>query len=451
MAGTFWTWLIPGVISVVGGTALAVTQTESAVVGDLEARTSAVLKAPDLSWANVVVDGRDATVTGTATTQKMIDDLVARVAATHGIRSVISKVDLAELLQPFPFWASVKAGTTQLAGGYPSEAVHAALLADAGRATDGTKLYSGAPEGFEAAAKFGLKALSQLDDGEIKLSNLNLTISGRAKSAAAFDELQTLTQHMPLGTTIASLKIIPPLASPYVWSAKFDGTSLTITGDVPAADLVDRLRAAAPANVPVSTTLSLASGEPSGFSDNTLTLLKNLLLLEQGEASISDGTIALRGAPGTTVVAETVRTATEAMGGTADLEPPRIAEFGLGIDKSGSALTFSGFVPDAATKAKLAALPGADVSKLALGRGAPDRFASAVDFGLAALTHLSDGQFGIKGTRLSIGGRAATVADFKAALDLVAQGAPQGLTLAASELHPPTASPFVWSAVKAEG
>ena len=192
-----------------------------------------------------------------------------------------------------------------------------------------------------------------------------------------------------------------------------------------------------------------ASGEPAGFEANTLALLQSLLLLEQGEVSISDDTVTLSGAPATEAVADAVRTTLTGLGGTATLEPPRVAEFALNIDKSATGLALSGFVPDTATKAKLAALPGADVSKLALGRGAPERFASGARFRPAGiLDHLSDGQFSIKGSKLSIGGRAATVADFKATNDLVGQGAPQGLTLAASELHPPVAKPFTWSAVK---
>ncbi|MEO8756231.1 MAG: OmpA family protein [Devosia sp.] len=451
MAGTFLKWLIPGVVTIIGGTALAIAQTGSSGITDLSSRAAASLDLADFSWAAVTIDGRDAIVTGTATTPKMIEDVTARLASVHGIRSVTSNVALAELLKPFPFAAIVKNGAVTLTGAYPSEIVHAELVATAGTAADQTKLYSGAPEAFAAGAKFGLQALSQLDDGEIRLADLALSIAGRAKSAEAFDALQILQKSLPAGVQLAALKITPPLASPYIWTATFDGTTLSISGDAPTADLADKLRALAPANVPVSTTLSLASGEPSGFEANTLSLLHSLLTLEQGEASISDGTITLIGAPATSAIADQIRTAMTRLGGTATLEPPRVAEFAFSIDKSDRHMAFNGFVSDKKTIDRLAALPGADVSKLALGRGAPARFASAIDFGLSVLDHLADGQFGLKGARLSIGGRAATVADFKAANDLIAQGAPQGLNLAAAELHPPVASPFTWSAVKAAG
>jgi outer membrane protein OmpA-like peptidoglycan-associated protein len=450
LAGTFWKWLIPGAIAIAGGTALAVTQTESAVSTQLAAQTAASLQSADLGWAQVQVEGRDAVLSGTATTRAMMVDAVARVAAIPGVRSVQSDVTLAELLKPFPFAASIKAGQVAVSGAFPSENVHDALLAGTSVAADTTALHSGAPDGFESAARFGLTALADLDEGSISLSDMALQVEGRAKSAAAYDDLQTLSQRAPAGLAIAAIKITPPVASPYVWSAKFDGTTLVITGNAPSAALADKLRALAPDNVPVSTTLGLASGEPVGFEANALALLQNLLKLENGEAAISDGTIAVRGAPADDKVSAEVTAVVAAMGGTAQLEPPRVAEFSLAIDKSPTSLSFTGFVPDEATRSRLAALNGADVSGLELGRGAPERFASALDFGLEALGHLADGQVGIKGNRLSIGGRAASVADFKALEDLVGQGAPQGLTLAAAELHPPMADPCTWSATKSE-
>jgi outer membrane protein OmpA-like peptidoglycan-associated protein len=450
LAGTFWKWLIPGVVAIAGGTSLAVTQTESAVTTQLATQTAASLQSEDLTWAQVRIDGRDAVLTGTATTQAKIVEAVARVAATPGIRSVKSDVALAELLKPFPLAASIRAGQVSLTGAYPSEAIHAALLSSVPRAVDSTALHSGAPEGFEAAAKFGLAALGDLDEGGISLSDLALQVEGRAKSPAAYDNLQTLSQRAPAGVKVAALKLTPPVAAPYVWSAKFDGTALVVTGNTPSLALADKFRAVVPDNVPVSTTLTPASGEPAGFEANSLALLQNLLKLEQGEAAISDGTIALRGAPADDKVAGDVMAAVAAMGGRAELEPPRVTEYALAIDKSPTGLTFTGFVPDAATKKKLSELNGADVSRLSLGRGAPERFASGLDFGLEALGHLADGQFGIKGSRLSIGGRASSVADFKAVRDLIGQGAPQGLSLVAAELHPPVANPFTWSATKSD-
>ena len=450
MAGTFWKWLVPGALTVIAGTALAVTQTDALVGNDLSARATAALDQPTFSWAHVSVDGRDAVLTGTATSQTAIDSAIAKVVAVAGVRAVASDVALAEPMTPFGFSASVSAGQVTLSGGYPDESIHAALLAALGKPVDSMRLASGAPADYDAGAKFALIALANFDEGQVALSDTSLSIVGRAKSPAAFDTLQKLQQAAPAGIRLAALKISPPLVSPYTWTAEFDGTRVTITGNAPAADLADKLRAAAPANVSVSTTLSLASGEPSNFEANTLALLKSLLELEQGAVSISGDQITLSGAPASSAVADRVTAEVTKLGGTATLEPPRVADFTLDMQKAADKLTFAGFVPDDATKEKLGKLAGADVSKVSLGRGAPQRFASALDFGLGVLDHLVEGQVTIKGERLSLGGRAATIADFKAISDLLAQGAPQGLSIAVAEIHPPVAKPFTFSAIKAD-
>src|SRR5690606_14736266 len=133
------------------------------------------------------------------------------------------------------------------------------------------------------------------------------------------------------------------------------------------------------------------------FAANTLELLKTLLTLEQGEAAINGETITLTGAPASAEIATAATTVLTALGGAATLEPARIADFALAIEKSGAALTFTGFVPAAATRDGLTALPGAVTGDLRLGRGAPDRFASGIDFALEALGQLSEGRADLKG------------------------------------------------------
>ncbi|HVY50684.1 MAG TPA: hypothetical protein VHA07_03900, partial [Devosia sp.] len=448
MAGTFVRWFIPGIITVAAGTALAVAQTGAAVTSDLTTRAEASLQGPEFGWARVSIEGRDAVLTGTAADPQAIADAVSRLNAVTGIRTVVLATAVAQDLRPYPFSATLHAGRTSLAGAYPTEAIHRQILAAAPGADDSLRPAPGARADYAAAVQFGLAALANLEDGEVALSDDTLTVTGRAKSLAGFEALQRLPAAAPPGVVVGALAITPPLASPYRWEARFDGTALAVSGNVPDAKLADRLRALAPANVPVSAEISLASGEPSGFADKALALLNALLKLESGEATITDGAIALHGVPATPSAAEAVREDVAAIGGTADLEPPRVAEFSFGIDKTGDGLTFSGFVTDAATKSRLAGLAKADVAGLALGRGAPDKFSAAVDFGLTLLSHVDAGKFSLKGNRLSIGGRSSSAADFNAALQLARDGVPPGFSLAAAELHPPIANPFTWSAVK---
>src|SRR5690606_19041011 len=122
-------------------------------------------------------------------------------------------------------------------GGYPSAAAHTAILsglADAGPITDTTRLLSGGPDAalFDAGAKFALASLDQLDEGEARLADPALTVTGRAKSIEAYAGLQDLGRNVPAGIELASLTITPPLASPYTWTATYTGTTLALTGNI---------------------------------------------------------------------------------------------------------------------------------------------------------------------------------------------------------------------------
>ncbi len=454
MSGALLKWLVPGAVTVLGGSALALSLTSAPIASDLESRSIASLEAANARWASVTIDGRDAILTGTATTQAMIDDAESALASLHGVRAVRQDVILAEFVSPFPFAARISGEGVTLSGGYPSESAHKAILAGAGEVSDETRLLSGGPDAghFETAAMFALASVRQLDDGEVALADLSLSLKGRAKSIEAYGALQDLRSKAPAGVTIAALTVTPPLASPYIWTASFDGASVALSGNIPDPTLETRFRTLAPAGVSMSTNLILGSGEPEGFADNALTLLKTLLLLEQGKASITDNKIELSGAPASPAVMDEVTAAISAIGGVATLDPPRIADFGLTVEKAGSSLVFSGFVPDSATRERLAALRQADISAVQLGRGAPERFASGLDFGLDLLSLVAEGRLQLDGTTLSLTGRTGSLSDYRALLAKIAEGAPQGFSMGRTSVLPPVAKPYVFKAVRdAEG
>src|SRR6218665_904979 len=129
MSGTILKWGIPAFLTVVGGTAAAVLTSGAAIPGDLEARSRSQLAGPGYSWASVSFDAQDATLSGTATTQAMIDDATAKLAAVHGVRTIVSNVVLAEFVSPFPFVATVADGQLTLSGGLPDEAARQEVMA----------------------------------------------------------------------------------------------------------------------------------------------------------------------------------------------------------------------------------------------------------------------------------------------------------------------------------
>ncbi len=451
--GIFLKWGVPALVTVVAGTFAAITTSGAAIPLDLRERAAAALETPADSWASVDFDMRDAVLTGTATTQQMIDDAITRVAAVHGVRSVTSRVVLAEYVSPFPFIATVADGVITLSGGLPDEAARSELLALAGAgARDDLRLMSGAPDRARwlAAARYVIENARAFDEGEAALADLAVTVSGRARDNEAYQHLAALGRGAPpAGTSLGFREVEPPLASPFEWHASFDGARLTLSGVIPSDSVGTQLAALVPEGVALSTSLALASGAPPDFAQDAATLLQNLLKLEEGRAGISGEALSLSGSPADAATAETVRIAVSRLPADVTLGPPRIAEYWLSVVRESDALVLDGFVPDAAAQQRLEDMPKVDAAGLELGRGAPERFLSGVDFLIEALGRMSEGHGTIQGTVITLDGRAATVQDFTAIETALNLGAPQGLILGEVGVTPPLAVPFVFTAEKA--
>ncbi|MDC9824129.1 OmpA family protein [Devosia sp. ZB163] len=447
----FLRWGIPAFVTVVGGTAAAIATSGTGIPADLAARTNIVTTSEN-AWAQVAFDMRDATVTGTATTQQMVDDVVARVAAVHGVRSVATDVVLAEHVSPFPFVASVQAGVLTLGGGVPDEATRTRLIAEAGQGTaDTLRPMSGAPDRtlWAAATNHAIAFAKRLDEGEVALADLTLTVSGRARSAEDYDALVRLAAApSPEGVELAYHEFAPPLLSPFEWRAEFDGSRLNFSGSAPSDALIAELEALAPADVSVSTSLVLASGAPESFDLTAKSLVENLLRLEHGSADISDGTSTLSGVPADAVTAQAIRVAMTPGGTSVSLGAPLVGDYWFSAERKNGATIVDGFVPDQAMRDRLEAADSVDASGLELGRGAPERFESGVDFVMTALGRMSEGRGSVSGTSITIEGRAATTADFAALETTLDLGAPQGLILASSSIKPPLATPFTFAVEK---
>jgi len=450
MSGTILKWGIPALFTVVGGTIAAVLTSGAAIPADLEARSRSQLAGPGYSWASISFDAQDATLAGTATTQQMIDDATTKLAEVHGVRTVVSKVVLAEYVSPFPFVATVSNGQLTLSGGLPDEAARGEIMAGAGEgAVDSLRLMSGAPDRvtWVAAARYAVDRARQLDEGEVALTDLDLTLSGRAGSSASYEEL-TNAAAPPTGLKLGFSEVQAPLAAPFEWRAEFEDGRLNLSGVTPSEELVAALTSMAPTGVAVSTNMTLASGSPADFDGNAKLLLQNLLKLESGSATISDAALSLDGSPADPAAAEAVRVAMTPSGAQVTLGAPRVAEYWLSAERSDAGIVLDGFVPDAATRDRLEAIDKVDASGLELGRGAPERFASAVDYVIEALGRMSEGHANVQGTVITLDGRAATLPDYTAMQTALQLGAPQGLILGAATIKPPMATPFTFTAEK---
>lgn len=445
-------WVVPGLATVLGGTTLCLAMTSAGIDADLAARSADAMRASGYDWAEIALDGRDLTLTGTTTDANFVAAATTRLEALPGIRSVRADVTMAPLAQPYRLQASIDAATVALTGGVPDDATRQRLLTRAGLDGAPLDLRSGMPErrAWIAGAEFAIDQLKYLDQGHVTVTDLTVDITGRAASERAFrDLLIVMRAGAPAGVTLGDVAITPALASPYVWNASFDGTRIDVSGYVPDETLADRYRTAEVGGAQVATGLSLGSGEPAGFADLSQTLLEQLARLEYGAATISDGESTLTGAPATLEIAQGIVDTLEPSGTVVVLEPPRIDDYWMSVTRQpGGLLVFDGYAPDEVTREALAAHEGADTTWLKLGRGAPERYHSAVDFGLAALALMSEGRFALRDNVVTLNGVARSGADYEALRAIMAEEAPQGLVLARAELAAPRAERYEWSATK---
>lgn len=448
-------WVAPGLVTVLCGTTLSLAMTSADIATDLSTRSQAAMDRDGYDWAELALNGRDLVLSGTTTDTAIVEAATTRLANLSGIRSVASDVTLAPLASPYTLVASIEGNAIALDGGIPNEFTRQRLLALVASAQDSMQLRSGMPQRriWTSGAEFAIDQLQYLDQGQVSISDLTVDIVGRARSERAFrDLLIVMRAGAPSGVTLGRVEITPALVTPYQWSAAFDGKRIEVSGFVPNDALAERFRTADVGGLPVATGLALASGEPVGFADLSSRLLEQLATLEYGSATITDGRSTLVGAPASIEIAQAVVETLQPSGTIVTLEPPRIADYWMSATRqSGGVTVFDGYAPDEATRQDLAQRDGADVTWLKLGRGAPERYQSAVDFGLAALDRMSEGRIALRDLTLTISGTARSSADYEALLAAVVDRAPQGVTLAPAEIVAPRASLFTWSVYKEAG
>ena len=445
-------WVGLGAATVVAGTALCVLMTSANIASDVETRSTDALRQSGYSWAELKSDMRDVVLTGTTSDTLERDAAIGQLTKLAGVRTVSADVTLAPLAKPYQFIATMQDGAISLSGAVPDVRTRQRLETLVGVTSSTLELHSGLPArgAWVSGAEYAIGQLKYFDEGQIALADLDLELTGRAKSERDYRDLQiVLRAGAPVGTNLGQVAITPALASPYEWSAEYDGKRISVSGYVPSDQLAERIQTADVSGIPVATGLRLASGEPSGFAELSDTLIRQLAKLEYGTATITDGHSTLTGAPATSEIAQSVTTELAQAGSIVTLEAPRIADYWVSATlHTDGVIVFDGYAPDEATKQALAAFTGADVNWLKLGRGAPERYRSAVDFGMSALAFLSEGRFALRNNIVTLSGTARSSADFSALQKLINAGAPQGVVLAQAEVAAPAVQKYTWSANK---
>lgn len=390
------------------------------IESELQQRSRTALEQAGMGWAEVVFSGRDGWLSGKAADEKEQRQAYDITTSVWGVRAVRNRTELVEEQANYVWAAVLRENRLRLIGYVPNEATRQAIIG-AAKATfpqleidDRMKRARGAPETelWLGAVSFGLKQLSGLKAGaRVDLDAAGLTVAGEAESFAAYRGIKSAMSSMPQGLKLKGDNVVPPVAKPYVWTARFLANQLQLGGFVPSERAREEVFAAAQkafARKVVVDRMQIASGEPEDMLAAAAGALHKLSQLEEGAVELKDKQLLLSGLAAKQETAEALRDSLSA--GMPDSirvteqiqfrEPTikPVSPYMIGALIDGETVLLTGFVPSEPARAALAnatqsRFPGRKVSdELQLGAGAPDGWQTCMVAGMAGLARLGNGR-----------------------------------------------------------
>lgn len=208
-------WFWPGVTWTAALTALALWFGADRVETDIAARTGEAL-APFI-WAGFDVDGRDVTLKGIAPDPEAQSAVKAALEKVRGIREVTDLTSVLPLVSPYLLQIKKGADGIILSGSVPDNDVRDRIMTAAESAAPGVPLDDemavgrGSPESFADSVGFALQLMSGLREGEIEISDLNISIEGKAADGASYWKMQSqLKPPLPFGLKLVRIEISEP-------------------------------------------------------------------------------------------------------------------------------------------------------------------------------------------------------------------------------------------------
>ena len=233
-SGKWW----PGVIPLLILWGLAAWNSTAPLETDLAGRSSAALRDSVLDRTNLVVDGRDVTVSANAFSEDGRRGAARAVEAVPGVRLVDNQTRLVAEAKPFVWSAERDVVRVTLGGNAPLPAVKGKLLEAARAALNGVEvadqmsLARGAPPRFDDAALLLISQVGKLKDGKVTISDSDISLSGMARDLGGREAIALALKNLPDGFKVASNEVKAP---PYILQAYKDpvAVTLSLSGNVP--------------------------------------------------------------------------------------------------------------------------------------------------------------------------------------------------------------------------
>jgi OOP family OmpA-OmpF porin len=293
-----------------------------------------------------------------------------------------------------------------------------------------------------------------LDKTRIGVAGRDVVLGAEAFSEDGRRSAVGSVESVPGVRLVIDQTALVPEASPYVWSVERDVVRVTLGGNAPLpaskARLVDAARGSLQ-GVEVVDHIGMARGAPPRFDAAALLLIEQIGRLKDGRITLSDNKVSLTGMArdlgGREAIAAALRNLPEGFSVASNevKAPPYV--FQAYKDPVAVTLTLTGYVPDNAVHAALAAAAGRKffsekvVDNLKASLGAPRGFANAVVPALGALSRLSTGTLVVSDREVMLSGDAlydAAANQIRAAL---AKELPQGFEVKAEISVKPPAAP----------
>ncbi|HSD93145.1 MAG TPA: hypothetical protein VLB11_08990 [Methyloceanibacter sp.] len=166
---------------------------------------------------------------------------------------------------------------------------------------DRLKVADGAPpqDQWLGAVSFGLKQLSHLKRGSVRLFDVTLKLDGEARSATDYIEVKkALVGPVPTGLIVANANVRPPIADPFVFVADLGTNALSLSGSVPSEDARKQVRDLSRQlfrRPGLDDKLELASGAPKDWNEAVVAALRALSRLESGKIALSGLAVTIQG------------------------------------------------------------------------------------------------------------------------------------------------------------
>ncbi len=217
------------------------------------------------------------------------------------------------LASPFSWKANKQDKVLRLSGHVHSDAQKRDIIFNAKRAMpdhrviDNMEIARGTPTSrqWNRATSFALLQLAKLQRGIVTLEDLDYIITGHAANRGDFNDVESGLTKLPNGFRVARKQLTAPETKPevkpivpYVWRADFHAKRLTLSGNIPDKKTRRAIKLQAKRHFPrtdILDKMEVGPGAPENWSEATNSSLSQLARLDNGNATIWNTEIELRG------------------------------------------------------------------------------------------------------------------------------------------------------------